>query len=328
MPFKWFSGLENKFKSVVFILVIISILFLTLNLFYKIDVEQYKLILLTIRLPRVLAIVSVASILSLSGYVCQMFFKNNLAEPGVLGISSGGTLGAVLALAFLSGLQSTFLYFLTPISAIVVSFLGMTLILKISSRSKQSTTLILLGVAFNSFNGALITLISYLSTNNELRSLLFWGMGSFGSVNLEVSIFLMILAAIQWLIYFVSQKKINALNLDDENLFYIGYSIKHIKRLVLISVTVCVGVAVAFCGIVSFVGLIAPHIARFLVGHSTKKILLVAPLVGVTLLLITDFISRNVIYPTDIPASIFTSFIGVPFFIYLIVTAKNSYGRT
>ncbi|HTF80234.1 MAG TPA: iron ABC transporter permease [Cytophagales bacterium] len=281
--------------------------------------------LLQIRLPRVVSAASVGIILSLSGLALQALFKNDLAEPGILGISSGGTLGAVICIFVFSTYQAYVPYYITPLFAIVFSFLSIYLIVR-WSRDRTSNVMILLGVAINSFNAAMITLISYISDNSSLRNIIFWGMGSFTNTNIPTSALLSMLAAALWIIYHKKHKLFNALRLSNENLYYTGHNLRGIQLLIIITVTIAVGSAVAFCGIIAFVGLVAPHIARILVGHNHKHTVITTPLISVVLVLFTDLVCKNLLYPIELPTSVVTSFIGAPYFIHLIHSSKKSQG--
>lgn len=313
----------NKTSTVNFILISTVLVFSFFILFYDLNDFENHIILLNIRLPRLISAISVATILSLSGLVLQALFKNDLAEPSVLGISSGGTLGAVIGIFLLSVTHLNAPYFVIPLFSILFSFLSIYLIIKIAGKNPYSAIIILLGVAINSFNGALITLISYLSDNSNLRNVIFWGMGSFTNTNIYTSTLLGVVALSFWILYIKKTKVLNALRLNDENLFYAGFNLKKIQTLIIITVTVAVGISVAFCGLVSFVGLIAPHIARLLVGHNHKDSVITTPLVAIALILFTDILCKNLLYPIELPTSVITSFIGAPYFIHLIFKSRK-----
>lgn len=295
-----------------------------LLLFWKLNSDDFQLVLYHIRIPRLLSAVSVAVILSLSGLALQALFRNDLAEPGILGISSGGTLGAVVGIFCLTLLQLPMSYFLVPTCAIAFSFASIYIIMKLAGTQANTAMIILLGVAINSFNGALITLISYLSDNSNLRNIVFWGMGSFTNTNLSIGMALMLIAVLLWLLYFKKHRIFNALRLDEENLFYAGYNLQNIQRTVIVSVTVAVGASVAFCGLIAFVGLVAPHIARLLVGSHHRNTVITTPLVAIALILFTDLLCKNILYPIELPTSVITSFIGAPYFIHLIFNTSRA----
>lgn len=313
----------NKTSTVNFILISTVLVFSFFILFYDLNDFENHVILLNIRLPRLISAISVATILSLSGLVLQALFKNDLAEPSVLGISSGGTLGAVIGIFLLSVSHFNVPYLAIPLFSVLFSFLSIYLIIKIAGKNPYSAIIILLGVAINSFNGALITLISYLSDNSNLRNVIFWGMGSFTNTNIYTSTFLGMVAASFWILFVGKYKLLNALRLNDENLFYAGFSLKKIQTLIIITATIAVGISVAFCGLVSFVGLIAPHIARLLVGHNHKDSIITTPLVAIALILFTDILCKNLLYPIELPTSVITSFIGAPYFIHLIFNSRK-----
>lgn len=294
-----------------------------LLLFWQLNPDDLEIVLWHIRLPRLLSALSVAIILSLSGLALQALFRNDLAEPGVLGISSGGTLGAVIGIFSLTLFQLPISYLFIPACAIIFSFASIYLIVKLGGKQANTSVIILLGVAINSFNGALITLISYLSDNSNLRNIVFWGMGSFTNTNLAISMALSLIASMLWLLYYQKHRLLNALRLDEENLFYSGYNLQNIQRMIIASVTIAVGTSVAFCGLIAFVGLVAPHIARLLVGSHHKHTVITTPLVSVALILFTDLLCKNVLYPIELPTSVITSFIGAPYFIHLIFSTSR-----
>lgn len=300
------------------VVAILTLSFLCLLGDYQ-NIENFELIFTQIRLPRYLSAIAVATILSLAGLALQALFKNELAEPSILGISSGGTLGAVIGIYTFTlwGIQLP--YFAASVFSVTASFLSILLVMKIAGKNPQSATIILIGVAINSFNGSAITLLSYLSPNNSLRNIVFWGMGSFASTNISIASTLMLAAIVVTCIFYQKNHLLNLLSLSEENLYYAGYNIKKIQALVIVTVTISVGLSVAFCGLISFVGLIAPHIARLLVGYNHKKLVITTPLTGICMILITDFICKNILAPIELPTSVITSFIGVPFFLHLLV---------
>ncbi|MFN8436671.1 MAG: iron ABC transporter permease [Cytophagales bacterium] len=272
-----------------------------------------------LRLPRVIAVVSVAVVTSLSGLILQSYFKNDLAEPAVLGISSSASLGACVSIVVANQFLPEYLEYISiSFFAIAFSILSMFFLLFWGLKNNSLSDLLLIGIALNSFNGSVLTIVTSLINHVQLKSLLFWSMGSFATINLSLSIILGINALIFIVVIYRWRKTFELLIFDSENMYYYGINTKVLNLFVLLSVSVSIGITVSICGITSFIGLIAPHIAKSLNTTSRKSLILSTPLIASCLLLFTDFLSKYLFYPVELPTSIFTAIFGVPIFLKIV----------
>ncbi len=249
-------------------------------------------VLFEIRIPRVILALLVGIAFGISGAIMQTLFKNPLADPSIIGVSAGATAGVVVYMLFASVLSSyfvsnVFFYLAMPFSAFLGAISTIYLIYKLANvYNKISTTIMLLaGIAINALLGALVGVFTYLSSDEELRSFTFWTMGSLANADfLTILILLPIISSI----YFVSiykQKELNLILLGDDEASNTGLDTVKLKKLLIFFVALSIGFCVAFCGIIAFVGLVVPHIARSLVGSDHKYLLHLSALLGAFILL-------------------------------------------
>lgn len=284
-------------------------------------------IIINVRLPRVILSALVGAALTLSGAAMQGLLKNPLADGSTLGITSGGALGAVISIA--TGFTLPFFPNAGLIlMSIMFSFLSLLLILTLTYKidyNLSNHTIILTGVIFSMFTSSITSLIVSLSGNN-LKQVVFWTMGSFsgrGWSHVALMMPLFLLAAIP-LLYL--SRELDAFSLGEEQAEYIGVNTKRVKFLILILVSVLVGVSVAVSGTIGFVGLVIPHITRFITGPNHKKLLPFSVLFGASFLMATDLLSRSVLSPVELPIGVVTSLIGALLFIYIFYSRTRVKG--
>ncbi len=292
-----------------------------------------NIILWKIRLPRCLLVLVTGLLLGGSGAVFQLFFRNPLAEPGIMGISSGATLGAVIATVILAGctlppaLEPVF-KFISPIN--LCAFLGalasgfFVTALAFSKAGKASSVMLLLcgtalGTLYSSISSAIL-----LTSNKELHSIYTWILGSFNGRGWKELIFIAIPSAISIIIAFAVSRPLDLLTCGEKTAASLGVQVDRLRIFVLICGALAVSAAVCAGGTIGFVGLIAPHIVRKISGPKSKTLIPYSMMFGAALLLISDTIARTAIAPGELPAGIITSILGVPFFISLCLTRKNS----
>ena len=292
-----------------------------------------NIILWKIRLPRCLLVLVTGLLLGGSGAVFQLFFRNPLAEPGIMGISSGATLGAVIATVILAGralppaLEPVF-KFISPIN--LCAFLGalasgfFVTALAFSKAGKASSVMLLLcgtalGTLYSSISSAIL-----LTSNKELHSIYTWILGSFNGRGWKELIFIAIPSAVSIIIAFAVSRPLDLLTCGEKTAASLGVQVDRLRIFVLICGALAVSAAVCAGGTIGFVGLIAPHIVRKLSGPKSKTLIPYSMMFGAALLLISDTIARTAIAPGELPAGIITSILGVPFFISLCLTRKNS----
>lgn len=281
-------------------------------------------ILLPVRLPRVLCVMFVGAALSLSGAAMQGLLKNPLADGSTLGISSGASLGAVIAMAF--GLVIPGLPFgSTMVMAILFSFLSLVTILGLAYKldsSLSTNTIILIGVIFSMFASSFSSLIITFA-GDKLRTITFWTMGSLqGSTYRDALILFIVLAVCAFVLVRVAEE-LNAFAIGEDNARNIGVDVKRVKLIVLIAVSVLIGVSVSISGCIGFVGLVTPHMFRRYTGPNHKVLLPVAMYGGAIFLLMADLISRTIFVPKELPIGVVTSLVGAISFIYIFYSTRK-----
>lgn len=280
--------------------------------------EQISQIILNIRLPRVLTSALVGAALALSGAAMQGLLKNPLADGSTLGVSSGASLGAVLAIAFST--SSSFVSNLgVGAMSILFAFLSMFMILGLANtidHSMSTNTIILIGVIFSMFTSSITSFIITIASN-KVKSIVFWSMGSLSNTSYQEvgCLTIMLLLAAFVLQYYASE--LNAFAIGEENARHIGVHVKRTKLIIMIVVSIVIGICVSISGTIVFVGLIIPHIARLITGPNHKRLLPMSIFLGATFLVLADLISRTIVSPIELPIGVITSFIGSILFIYL-----------
>lgn len=275
---------------------------------------------LNIRLPRVIMALLIGAALAVSGAVMQGLFRNPLADPGLLGISSGAGLAVALAIVIPVSLPPVLALWL-PVAAAFVGSLIITLAIFSFSQLNRGhlSRLLLLGIAINALSGAAVGVLSWISNDQQLRQLSLWGMGSLGQAQWQGT-GLCALVVIPALI--AAQRLAVALNLlqpGEEDAHYLGVDVHRTQRRLLITSALLVGAAVSVSGIIGFVGLVIPHIMRFWLGSDHRWLLPGAALGGAMLLLLTDTLARTLVIPAEMPVGLLTSLVGGPWFLWMIM---------
>ena len=285
--------------------------------------EMSEVILFNIRLPRTMLIALTGAALGGSGAAYQGLFRNPLADPYLIGIASGAGLGAVIAMSF--EFPTTLLgLFIVPIAAFVGALITVTFVYNIArvGKSAQVTTLILAGVAVGSFATALTTFIM-LRSQEQLRRAISWMLGGFALGGWLPVIALLPYVIIGLTILILFARPLNVLQFGDDQAAQMGLNVERVKMIVIVAASLTTAAAVAFSGIIGFVGLVTPHVIRLLWGSDYRKLLPLSTLGGAALLLLTDIIARTIIAPQELPLGIVTALIGAPFFLYLLRRAKQ-----
>ncbi len=277
--------------------------------------DMDRLIILDIRLPRVLLAIMVGAGLSIAGTVLQALLRNPLAEPYILGISSGGTMGTILAIALASGVS----HLIAPAASFVGSALVMILVYAMAHRRGQLDpyTLLLSGVMVGAFFNAAV-LLTVALFNQELRHAFLWLMGNLSGARYEsllVTAPLTLLAAIP---AFLSARQYNLIATGDETALQLGVDVRSLRRRSYAIASVITGAVVSVSGVVGFVGLIIPHISRMIFGPDHRLLLPASFLLGGTFLVLADTLARTIIAPTEIPVGAVTAVLGAPVFVYLL----------
>ena len=283
---------------------------------------SYKTIIMDIRLPRILLAALVGCALAVSGVVMQSIFRNPMADPFIIGLSSGAAVGA--SISILMGLSISIGIYSTPFLAFVgagLTIFGVYFIARSRGKVKVET-LLLTGIAIGSFLTAVTSFLMYMA-NEQFRFLFFWLLGGLNKASwntLAIAFSLILLGVI--IIQFFA-RDLNAMVLGEEPAMHLGIDTGSVKKILLIFSSLVAGTAVAFTGIIGFVGLITPHIMRILVGPNHRILLPASALAGAIFLIWSDTIARTILSPTEIPVGIITAFCGAPFFVYLLQKSKK-----
>jgi len=290
-------------------------------------VQNY--ILWQVRLPRILFAITIGASLGLAGALTQGLFRNPLADPGLLGVSSGAAAAAAGAIVFSGswawaipeGLRIWVLPLAAFCGALSICFLLDRLARWLTPGSVMG--LLLTGIAINALVAAFIGLSTYLANDQQLRNLSFWTMGSLAGVNWMVLSLMIFVLAVAFL---CSQKltlQINALSLGEAVAAQVGINLKQLRQRIIVMVAILSACAVAWCGMIGFISLIAPHIARSIAGPDHRQVLPLSILFGGLLLLLADTLARTVAIPAEIPVGIFTALLGAPFFLSLLAKQRR-----
>lgn len=277
-----------------------------------------------LRVPRVLIAFIAGTVLSVSGMMFQSMFRNDLATPYTLGISSGAALGAVVALKFFS-FDLFFGFSTVQISSFLGALLTVLLIYSaVSGRKRTSTQFLLLtGVAVNFTCTGLIMFIQYIASNSESAQMIRWMMGSLDVMGFS-SVLRLVAALLIIPVAFFLHRDLDLLGIDNEIAVTRGVSSEVVHKIIFISVSFAVALVVSETGPIGFIGLVAPHIARSFVGREHRYLIPASILCGGILLLVSDTFARTIIAPSEIPAGVITALAGGPFFLYILMRKRSS----
>lgn len=286
-------------------------------------------VIMKLRLPRVLTAIIVGASLAGSGAVMQGVLRNPLVSPYTLGVSSGAAFGAALAIVFgISVFGSSFAAvsnYVVVGNAFIFGLISMVLVYSIAKVNGMATsTLILAGVAISYLFSALVSIVKYASNKDKLNDIVFWLMGGLWNVRWSGILLLFVINAVCLILMAKYSWDLNGLGSGDEVAISLGVNINKVRRVCLVLCALSTSSCIAFTGIIGFVGLVAPHVSRIVIGSDNRFQIPCSCLMGAILLLISDTLARTMISPTEIPVGIVTSLIGAPFFIYLIIRKRRS----
>jgi|TARA_B110000977_G_scaffold129783_1_gene165519 iron complex transport system permease protein len=289
---------------------------------------QINTILFDIRLPRILLAISVGAVLASTGAVMQGLFRNPLADPSLIGVSSGASVGASLMIVTTGGFIQVGALMglsLVALGAFLGGFAATLLVYRLATSNigTSVTTMLLAGIAIGALAGALNSLLSYFSDNDMLRQISLWQMGNLSGASwAKVSI--MGVVAVLLLVSFPRESKaLNALLLGESEARHLGIDVQRVKRRLIVLTALGVGVSVALAGLVGFVGLIIPHMVRLVIGPDHRWLIPASALAGATLLVIADSLARIVVIPAELPTGILTALLGAPFFVALLLQQRK-----
>jgi len=290
--------------------------------------SQTHTILIDIRLPRILLAIAVGAVLASTGAVMQGLFRNPLADPSLIGVSSGASVGASLMIVTAGGfIKSGALLGLSlvAVGAFVGGFAATLLVYRLATSGigTSVTTMLLAGIAIGALAGALNSLLSYFSDNDMLRQISLWQMGNLSGASWTKVIVMGAVALLLMGLFPRESKALNALLLGESEARHLGIDVQRVKRRLIVLTALGVGVSVALAGLVGFVGLIMPHIVRLAIGPDHRWLVPASALAGATLLLIADSLARIVVIPAELPTGILTALLGAPFFVALLLQQRR-----
>lgn len=292
--------------------------------------ETWEYIIVNFRLPKAITAVLVGIGLSVSGLLMQTLFRNPLAGPYVLGLSSGSSLGVAFVILGAGLLPAAFSPFLLSSYGIIVascigSSLVLLMILIVSQRLRDTMSILIIGLMFSSFTGAIVSVFSYFSTAEQLQKYTFWSMGSIGNVSWQNIAILAVCVVIGLLLSLVSLKSLDALLLGENYAKSMGLNISKARYIIIFATSILAGSITAFAGPIAFIGLAVPHLVKLLFKTSNHKILFIGTLfIGSIIMLICDSVSQMPGFEFTLPINAITSIIGAPIVIWLIVSRNKN----
>ena len=288
-----------------------------------------RIIIHDIRLPRVILGALIGSSLAVSGAVMQGLFRNPLADPGLIGISAGSSLGAVTVIVLGAGLLAPFTLlfgiFALPLAAFAGGLATTLALYRISTRQGRTSVAIMLlaGIAFAAMAMAFTGLLIFVADDRQLRDLTFWSLGSLsGATWQKIGAVAPIMITALGCAPFLA-RGLNALALGEATANHIGVPVQRLKYVAIVSVAAATGASVAISGGIAFVGIVVPHLLRLLIGPDNRYLLPASALLGASLLLLADAASRTIVAPAELPIGIVTAAVGAPFFLWILLRKRG-----
>ncbi|WP_113116721.1 FecCD family ABC transporter permease [Rhizobium sp. BK512] len=288
-----------------------------------------RIIIFDIRLPRAILGFLIGGSLAVSGAVMQGLFRNPLADPGLVGVSSGAGFGAVVMIV-LGGTVAAPLYlalgiYALPLAAFGGGLITTLLLYRVATSNGQTSvaTMLLAGIALGALTGALTGVLIYMANDQQLRDLTFWGMGSLaGATWIKIAaagpIILLSFIALPFM-----ARGLNAITLGEAAAFHMGVPVQRLKNIAIVTVAAATGASVAVSGGIGFVGIVVPHILRMVIGPDHRFLLPASALLGGSLLIFADVLARTIVAPAEMPIGIITAAVGGPFFLWILLRQRS-----
>jgi len=286
-------------------------------------------VLLAVRLPRVVLGAIVGSGLATAGAAMQGLFRNPLADPGLIGVSAGASLGAVttivLGATYLPILNDLLGPYAVPVAAFVGGLATTSIVYRISGSGTRAgnATMLLTGIAINALAGSVTGLLAFLASDPQLRDITFWSLGSLGGADWATvrTVAPFILVAV--ILLPRHGNALNAITLGENEAGHLGVHVHRLRRSMFVLCSLAVGASVAVTGIIGFVPLVVPHIVRLTIGPDHRYLLLCSALLGGVVLSLADMVARTLVSPTELPIGIITAAAGAPFFLWLLLRTQR-----
>jgi iron complex transport system permease protein len=291
-----------------------------------------RLVLWSIRLPRIAMAAAIGGLLAAAGAIMQGLFRNPLADPGLVGVSSGGALAAVTVIVvgdqLLAGSGQRLPFEILPVAAFLGSLAATVILYRVATRDGRTSIAVLLlgGIAIAALAGAAIGLLVFMADDRQLRDVTFWMLGSLGGATWEkMATLAPFVVAMLLAIPFIAHG-LDLLILGEAEAFHMGVAVERLKRLAIVLVSAMAGAAVACAGVIGFVGIVVPHLLRLVIGPGHRLLLPASVCLGATLLLVADTLARTLAAPAEIPIGILTALVGAPFFLAILLRQRTKIG--
>jgi iron complex transport system permease protein len=280
-----------------------------------------SLILFDIRLPRSLLAMLIGATLGLAGASLQGLLRNPLAEPGIIGISNGAALGAVIVFYYgIAGIA----WFLLPLGGLIGALVAMIIIFLLVGQNRSIITLILAGIAINAIGGAFIALaLNFAESPYAMQEIVFWLLGSVSNRSVNELYIAMPFMLVGWGMMLYCGRFLNALTLGEETAKSMGFNVARMRLVLILGVTASVGAAVSVAGNIGFIGLVVPHLIRPFVAYEPRRLLLSSAITGAILLLVADIVVQVLSDNGEMKLGVITALVGAPFFLFLILKSRN-----
>jgi iron complex transport system permease protein len=287
--------------------------------------QQHEAVVWNIRVPRILLALVVGACLGAAGCALQGIFRNPLADPGIIGVSSGAALGAVAVIIL--GITPLGLW-TTPVAAFAGGLVLTVAVYALSRRDGRTevVTLVLTGVALNALAGGLIGFSLFFATDAQLRNVVFWQLGSVGGAtwpNVQPAALIALVALVPLLRY---GRRLNLLALGEREAYHLGVNTERLRLEVIGLAALATAAAVSFAGIVGFVGLVVPHMLRLMLGPDHRQLLPASALLGALVIALADLAARTMVSPAEMPLGVVTAVVGGPYFLWLIHRTRRAQG--
>jgi iron complex transport system permease protein len=307
------KGVVKEFQ---FVLLLLFLFILIGASIFTGKAQSTEFVIIHLRIPRIVMSVFAGASLALCGAIFQSIFRNPICDPYILGISSGASIGA--ALAIILGLDF-YLFGVTSL-ALITAFLTLLLMLGIVRFSgiKSSYIMLLAGISLNFLMASILTLLIVLN-HQEMQKIIFWTMGSFATVSYPDLFFFIPIFIICAFFTFLFSKDLNIMQLGNVQAQSLGVNTQKITYAMLLISSILIAATVSICGVIGFIGLIIPHLVRIIWGNNTKHLFVFSMLLGAGFMLIADTLSRVLIANSQLPVGSITALIGAPYFIYILV---------
>lgn len=336
----------TSYKFAFLLLFLVLILFLTINISYgSVNIpfkdiftsifknestkETWNYIVLNYRVPKAITAILVGSGLAISGLLMQTLFRNPLAGPYVLGISSGASLGVAILILGSSILGGSFLIMaqssiFLSIAASVGSFIVLFAVMIVAKQVKNTMTILIIGLMFSSLTAAIISVLAYFSSAENLQQYLFWSFGSLGNLTWNEILIFTIITFAGVILILPTLKPLNSLLLGENYAKSVGINFNRTRNIILVATSLLTGVITAFSGPIAFIGLATPHITKLIFNTSNHKLLIPAvALIGAIMMLISDTIAQLPNSEFTLPINAITSLFGAPVVIWLLLRKKK-----